>query len=79
LSTLSFAAFTSPGTASQEMTFEGNTIDRPGEAGVFIESKVNGSASFTSNVVRGLGKGAVPYANNAGAALKVTLSANSWR
>jgi hypothetical protein len=67
------------GAASQGITFEGNTIDRPGESGVFIESKATGAAIFSSNVVQGLTKQAVPYSNSAGPEFKVTLSKNSWR
>jgi hypothetical protein len=66
------------GTFNQQITFERNIIDHPGEDGVVIDGKVTGSSVFNNNLVLHVKNGFVPYKNNAGVDYTVTGTGNSW-
>ena len=63
------------GTQSQNITFERNVIDHPGENGVQILSGVTGTRVFNNNIVRNLNSGFAQFSNGASSpGYTVTLS-----
>lgn len=67
------------GPKAQEVVFEKNLIDRPGQDAVFIAADTAGSASFVDNVVRGLNPGFKAFDNRAGVGCQIILEGNSWQ
>ncbi len=61
-----FSAIHLTGSGKQEMVFERNRIENPGEDGIVIEPPVNGSGTFRNNTVVGLGPNFKAIANNGG-------------
>ena len=66
------------GTSNQQLTFERNSVDHPGEIGILIESQAVGSGVFTSNTVRNLNSGFAAFTNSS-ANYAATLTGNSWQ
>ncbi len=67
------------GGESQNITFERNIIDSPGENAIQIESDATGSASFNSNTVRNLPKDFGALVNNSKDKFVLNQSKNSWQ
>ncbi|BCM91496.1 hypothetical protein IAD21_03369 [Abditibacteriota bacterium] len=67
------------GGESQNITFERNIIDAPGENAIQIESDATGSASFESNTVRNLPKDLGTLVNNSKDKFVLNQSKNSWQ
>lgn len=66
------------GTERQDVVFEGNRIERPGENAVFVEKQVVGSGVFLGNVVSGLREGVSALRNEAADSYHVTDFDNQW-
>ena len=66
------------GTENQELTFERNLVDRPGEAGILIEAQAVGSGTFNNNIVSNLNSGFAAFTNSS-ANYVATLNGNSWQ
>lgn len=64
---------------TQELIYERNIIQSPGEDGIFIESGVKGSGTFRDNTVRKLPGDRSAFVNKAGGDYQATLSGNSFR
>jgi polygalacturonase len=64
---------------NQVASFERNVVDHPGEDGVFIESSVIGSGTYSGNSVTHLRDGYRPLKNNAGGGYTLSESGNSWQ
>ncbi len=67
------------GAKSQQITFENNLIDGPGEDAIAISGEVTGFATFKSNQVRHLPSGAKALANASKPSFVVTQTGNSWQ
>ncbi|MEZ0256498.1 MAG: glycosyl hydrolase family 28-related protein, partial [Chthoniobacter sp.] len=66
------------GSNSQQIQFDRNFIEHPANEGIFIDSPVIGSGSFTNNTVSDLNAGQLPFRNNAASGYVVTQSGNNW-
>jgi hypothetical protein len=58
------------------VTCEQNTIDEPGEDGVYVEPSVTGAGQFKANRITGLKADFQSLVNKAGAGYKLTNSEN---
>lgn len=67
------------GGKKQDLTFERNLIEGPGEDAIALSGEIIGSASFKSNAVRNLSAKAKPLANASKPDFVVTQSGNSWQ
>ncbi|XHR26725.1 MAG: glycosyl hydrolase family 28-related protein [Chthoniobacteraceae bacterium] len=65
------------GTWDQQITFERNEIIHPGEDGISVDPKVNGSGVFNGNRVEQINTGYEVLKNNA-PDYRITGSGNSW-
>jgi len=73
-----FPAIHLVGSHNQMITFERNVLDASGTEGIRVNSEVNGSGTFISNIVRNLKPGFTQYTNLAGGDYQGTFSGNSW-
>lgn len=67
------------GTQPQSTLFERNLIDGPGEDAIYIDAKVEGSATFQNNTLSHLPASAKPLVNRAEAKFVVEQTGNSWQ
>ena len=66
------------GALGQEMTFDRNLIERPGEDGISIDAGAKGTGVFRNNTVRNIARGHSAFVNNAGANYNAEISGNSF-
>ncbi|WP_431950372.1 ricin-type beta-trefoil lectin domain protein [Actinacidiphila sp. bgisy167] len=60
------------------VTFQGNTIDNPGEHGIRVNSGVIGTGTFSDNVAQNLRSGAYAFVNGS-LDFSPTLGSNNWQ
>ncbi len=67
------------GTTSENLAISSNSVDHPALKGIWIETGVTGTGSFTSNTVSNLNSGQAAFQNDSASTFITTLSNNSWQ